>query len=184
MDLRYLQSNVLLQAESLWHQTRLFSALSSWVLKPPRWRLHKLSGQPNPVPDCPLWFFFFPYMQVECLISVYDSCLSFSCCAQLWRAWLQLLNNPPGRQVRLLWDSPEAVLHPGWISPAPPAFVCRASAWALTILVASAGLPQACQCLHISGPDFCRNNCRNKFLNLCLSRARFDTIHFSCYSLS
>lgn len=91
-------------------------------------------------PDCPQWNLF-SYIQLESS-SIYDSCLSFSCCALLWGVHLSSLLTLQVDRARLLWDPPEAVLY-----PAPLSSAHRTSPPAPTSLVTSTRLLQVCQWL-------------------------------------
>lgn len=147
------------------------------------WTLQGWRSSPGSLVSWPQWNFF-SYIQLEPLLSIYGSCLSFSNCSSLWGARLSSWRSLQVGRARVLWDPPETVLYPDWTSPAPFSFAHRTSPPALTNLVASTILFQVFQLLKIPGQDYCRNNCRNGILNLCLSLEHFYTNSFSCCSLS
>lgn len=90
-------------------------ALPMWVLNSSR--LKKLSSQSGLLTV--LSEISFSYIQLESILLIYDSCLSFPCCALLWGAHLSSLITLQVGRARLLWDPPEAVLYSGWSSPDP-----------------------------------------------------------------
>lgn len=181
IDFRYPLSSLLLQAGS---SVRSGQAAQSFIQLGLELSKAEEALQAVWSPDCPQWNFF-SYIQLESILSIYDSCLSFSYHALSRGAQLSCSIPLQLGRARLPWDLPEAVLYPGWGSLYPLfSSAHRTSLPALTSLVASTRLPQVCQWLKIPGQDYCRNNCRNKILNLYLSLEGFYTNSFSCCSLS